>query len=333
MKANRLINEKSPYLLQHAHNPVDWFPWGEEAFNKSRSEDKLILLSIGYATCHWCHVMERESFEDENTAKFMNSYFVSIKVDREERPDIDKIYMDALHATGQQGGWPLNIFLTPDKRPIAGGTYFPPVQRYGRKSFVEVLSILNDSWVNKRDEILRSADELTNYLKSESLKKEDSGLPDVSVFDSAFKMYDRFYDETFAGFKTNMVNKFPPSMGLSYLLIYYNFTKNERALSMVEQTLQAMKKGGIYDQIGGGLSRYSTDQMWLVPHFEKMLYDNSLFLISLSECYKITGNDFYKNAVYDTLNYISRDMQLASGGIASAEDADSEGEEGKFYVF
>ena len=333
MKENRLINEKSPYLLQHAHNPVDWFPWGEEAFKKSRAENKLIMLSIGYATCHWCHVMERESFEDEKTAEYLNRYFISIKVDREERPDIDKIYMDALHATGQQGGWPLNIFLTPDKKPIAGGTYFPPVPRYGRNSFTEVLAILNEAWTNKQEEILKSAEELTKYLKSESLQKEEADLPFPEVFDSAFKMYDKFFDETFAGFKTNMVNKFPPSMGLSFLLVHHNFTGDERALPMVEKTLQAMRKGGIYDQIGGGLSRYATDHMWLVPHFEKMLYDNSLFLVSLAECYKITGKDFYKSAAIDVINYISRDMKLTSGGIASAEDADSEGEEGKFYVF
>ncbi|TGK12431.1 thioredoxin domain-containing protein [Leptospira fletcheri] len=337
-KLNRLASEKSPYLLQHSANPVDWFPWGSEAFEKAKAENKLVFLSIGYATCHWCHVMEKESFEDRATADVLNEHFISVKVDREERPDVDRIYMDALHAMNQQGGWPLNLFLTPEGKPITGGTYFPPVPKYGKKSFTEVLRILSDLWKEKAEELVEASEELAQFLKdSEETKalhrSEDLSLPERSVFENCFRMYDRFYDPDYAGFRTNGNNKFPSSMGLSFLLRFHKSAGESKALEMVEETLTAMKKGGIYDQIGGGLCRYSTDHKWLVPHFEKMLYDNSLFLEALVECFQVTGDEKYKEAAYDVLEYLFRDMKLPGGGISSAEDADSEGEEGLFYVW
>ena len=332
-KPNRLIREKSPYLSQHAYNPVDWYPWGEEAFEKAAKEDKLMFLSIGYATCHWCHVMGKESFEDEEIAEILNKYFVSIKVDREERPDVDRIYMDALHAMNIQGGWPLNMFLTPDKNPITGGTYFPPLAQYGRISFRELLLRVHAAWTKQRDIISEGSENLTTFLRQDISQRPGSGLPDHNALFHTFQLYEHFYDEKYGGFSTDKINKFPPSMGLSFLLRYYLMTGNPKALHMAERTLTAIKKGGIYDQIGGGIHRYSTDQQWLVPHFEKMLYDNALFLQTLAECYEITGNDFYKSAAYDIIRYINRDMKLAEGGIASAEDADSEGIEGKFYLW
>src|SRR4030042_517831 len=332
-KPNRLIREKSPYLLQHAYNPVDWYAWGEEAFEKAAKKDKLIFLSIGYATCHWCHVMEKESFEDKEIAEILNKYFVGIKVDREERPDVDRIYMDALNAMNIQGGWPLNMFLTPDKKPVTGGTYFPPVARYGRISFREVLLRVHAAWTKQRDIILDGSGNLTTFLQQDISQKPGSGLPDQNALFHTFQLYEYFYDEKYGGFSTDKINKFPPSMGLSFLLRYYLMTGNPKALHMAERTLTAMKNGGGEDQIGVCIHRYSTDQQWLVPHFEKMLYDNALFLQTLAECYEITGNDFYKSAAYDIIRYINRDMKLAEGGIASAEDADSEGIEGKFYLW
>jgi uncharacterized protein YyaL (SSP411 family) len=334
MHSNRLIHEKSPYLLQHANNPVDWYPWGNEAFEKAKAEDKVIFLSIGYATCHWCHVMERESFEDEATAKIMNDLFICIKMDREERPDIDRIYMDAIHAMNQQGGWPLNLFLTPDLKPFTGGTYFPPVRRYGMKSFSEVLLTVNTFWSERKLEMLQVAEELTQVINGSSNKSEFAGeLPSNNIFHYAYKQFESHFDNKFYGFKTNSQNKFPPSMGLSFLMTYYKWSKNDRALEIAELTLQAMKRGGIYDQLGGGLSRYSTDHEWMVPHFEKMLYDNSLFLNALVEAWQITKKDFYKDSAIDLIQYIERDLRTSEGGISCAEDADSENEEGKFYIW
>ncbi|MCX7998419.1 MAG: thioredoxin domain-containing protein, partial [Leptospiraceae bacterium] len=275
--------------------------------------------------------MERESFEDEETAAILNRDFVCIKVDREERPDIDRIYMDALHAMDQQGGWPLNMFLTPEKKPIAGGTYFPPVPRYGRRSFKDVLKIIKETWDSRREELIQSSNSLIEFLNSEA--EVTTELPSTEAFHKTAKIYEKFFDEVYYGFRTNLTNKFPPNMGLSFLLFYYFYTGNKMSLHMVEKTLEAMRKGGIYDQVGGGLCRYATNQSWLIPHFEKMLYDNSLFVDVLIDAYLLTKKEFFKKSAIDVITYVERDLKLESGAIASAEDADSEGEEGKFYLW
>jgi len=338
---NRLANEKSPYLLQHKENPVDWFPWCKEAFEKAEREDKPVFLSIGYATCHWCHVMERESFTDPEIAEILNKSFIAIKVDREERPDIDDIYMQAIHAMGQQGGWPLNIFLTPQKKPVTGGTYFPPRDYYNRPSFRRVLEKIADLWQNQRDKIHSSAENLTRFLLENSTKDETepqspalSPLENYSsIVNSVVGTMVQKFDPTYGGFLNNGPNKFPPSLHLLYLIKIYRRTNNPQLLEITEKTLNAITHGGIYDQVGGGISRYSTDHQWLVPHFEKMLYDNALFALSLVETYQITGNEKYKQVFSEIFNYLERDLSTPECCFASAEDADSEGVEGKFYLW
>ncbi|MBT3921334.1 MAG: thioredoxin domain-containing protein [Nitrospina sp.] len=333
---NSLINEKSPYLLQHAHNPVNWHSWGDEPFKIAKEKNLPVLVSIGYATCHWCHVMERESFEDPALAAVLNESYISIKVDREERPDVDSLYMQAIQALGQQGGWPLNVFLTPNGVPFYGGTYFPPERRHNLPSFLDVLQFLTNTWINEQDKIEKQTKAVVGYIQQSSLREQSSATLDDLGFegeDKALELFENHYDRLNHGFQFQQQNKFPPSMGLSLLLRHYRRTGHANSLTMTENTLKAMKFGGIYDQIGGGLSRYSTDYRWLVPHFEKMLYDNALFTTALIETYQVTGKKEFADFANDLLHYIDRDMTSKEGAFFSAEDADSEGVEGKFYVW
>ncbi len=329
---NHLIHETSPYLLQHAHNPVDWYPWGDEAFAKAKEENKPILLSIGYSSCHWCHVMEHESFENEEIAKIMNDNYISIKVDREERPDIDQVYMTYVQMATGSGGWPMTIVMTPDKKPFFGGTYFPPENRYGRPGFKRILLSMADYYHNQKSKLAQNLGQVDNAYQRLAQRGQELGhIPDRGIIEKAAQQLEKSYEPRFGGI--GGAPKFPAVQVFNLFLRQYNLSGDKEYLDMTTYTLQHMAKGGIYDQLGGGFARYSTDARWLVPHFEKMLYDNAQLIQLYLDTYLLTSDSFYLNIAEETLQFVMRDMSAPEGGFYSSYDADSDGKEGTFYVW